>query len=120
MQTPPRLQPCGQGRKRLNDGHGELIVACEFDDVKRVATIPKAQRGDLKRGEIGYIGDDAGKAHTACERAVKGAGYDVRSTGPGQWTGGRQFRVNVNVRQGGADRNVACRYDGVAATAGRR
>ncbi|MBC8088416.1 MAG: hypothetical protein H7Z40_14195 [Phycisphaerae bacterium] len=104
-------------RLRVNDGHGELVVSCEFDDAKRVATIPKAQRGDLKRGEIGYISSDVGKARTVCQTAVKGSGYDIQSAGPAQWTGGRQFRVNVSVRQGGAERNVACRYDGVAGTA---
>lgn len=104
-------------RLRVNDGHGELIISCAFDDAKRVATIPKAQRGDLKRGELGYMSSDAGKARSVCQTAVKGAGYDIRSTGPGQWTGGRMYRVNVSVRQGGADRNVACRYDGVAGTA---
>jgi|GEM_PF-2146595 len=104
-------------RLRVNDGHGELIVSCEFDDVKRIAALPRAQRGDLKRGEIGYISSDAGKARTVCQAAVKGSNYDIQSTGPGQWTGGRTFRVNVSVRQGGAERNVACRYDGVAGTA---
>lgn len=104
-------------RLRVNDGHGELIISCSFDDAKRVATIPKAQRGDLKRGELGFLSSDAGKARSVCQTAVKGSGYDILSTGPGQWTGGRKYRVNVSVRQGGADRNVACRYDGVAGTA---
>ena len=104
-------------RLRVNDGHGEFIVSCEFDDKRRVANLPKAARGDLKRGEIGYISSDADKARSVCQTAVKGSNYDIRSTGPGQWTGGRTYRVNVNVRQGGADRNVACRYDGVAGTA---
>jgi hypothetical protein len=104
-------------RLRVNDGQGELIVSCEFDDAKRIANIPKAQRGNLKRGEIGYIASDAGQARTVCQNAVKGSGYDIRSTGPGQWTGARTYRVNVSVRQGGADRNVACRYDGTTGTA---
>ncbi|MBC8089209.1 MAG: hypothetical protein H7Z40_18240 [Phycisphaerae bacterium] len=104
-------------RLRVDDGKGELVISCAFDDAKRVATIPKAARGDLKRGEIGFLASDAGKARTMCQAAVKGSGYDIQSTGPGQWTGGRNYRVNVNVRQGGADRNVACRYDGVAGTA---
>lgn len=104
-------------RMRLTDGAGELIASCEFDDKTRVAALAKPQRGNLQRGEAGYMRADAGKARDVCDRAVKSSGYDARSISVAQWTGGRQYRVNVAVRQGGADRNVACRFDAVAGTA---
>lgn len=104
-------------RMRVTDGDGELIVGCQFDDKKRIAAIPSPQRGNVKRGEIGYIADDAKKARSVCDRAVRGSGYDARNISVAEWTGGRTFRVNVAVRQDGSDRSVACRYDGVAGTA---
>lgn len=104
-------------RMRLTDASGELIASCEFDDKTRVAALPKPQRGNIQRGELGYIRADAGKAREVCDRAVKSSGYDARSISVAQWTGARQYRVNVAVRQGGADRNVACRFDAVAGTA---
>ncbi|MGV3709281.1 MAG: hypothetical protein ACO1Q7_10605 [Gemmatimonas sp.] len=104
-------------RLRVVNDHCELIASCEFDDKKRVANIPKPQRGDLKKGVLGYMSSDASKARGVCQTAVKGAGYDVRNTNVAQWTGDRTYRVNVAVRQGGEDRNVACRFDGVPGTA---
>lgn len=104
-------------RMRVTDEDGELIVGCQFDDQKRVAAIPRPQRGNVKRGEVGYIADDAKKAHDVCDRAVRSSGYDARDISVAEWTGGRTFRVNVAVRQEGTARTVACRYDGVAGTA---
>lgn len=104
-------------RMRLNDGNGELIASCEFDDKKRIANLPKPQRGDVKKGVAGYIASDAKQARTVCDRAVKSSGYDARNISVAQWTGERTYRVNVAVRQGGADRNVACRFDAVPGTA---
>jgi hypothetical protein len=104
-------------RLRVTDANGELMISCAFDDAKRTAIVPKPQRGNLKRGEIGYMESDAKQAKTVCDRAVKSSGYVAREISVAQWTGGRQYRVNVTVRQGGEDRNVACRYDGVAGTA---
>lgn len=104
-------------RMRVTDGSGELIVGCHFDDQKRLAAIPRPQRGNVKRGEVGYIADDAKKARSVCDRAVRSSGYDARNISVAEWTGARTFRVNVAVRQGDADRTVACRYDGAAGTA---
>ncbi|MDQ6612077.1 MAG: hypothetical protein M3Y64_06565 [Gemmatimonadota bacterium] len=103
-------------RMRVTDGNGELMVSCAFDDVKRIAALPRPQRGSTG-GDVGYRSSDAKLARQVCDQAVKSSGYDARSVSVAQWAGGRQFRVNVAVRQGGADRNVACRYDGVAGTA---
>ena len=104
-------------RMRVVDGQGELIASCEFDDKRRVAVLPKPQRGDVKKGVAGYIEGDAKQARSVCDRAVKSSGYDARSISVAQWTGERTYRVNVSVRQGGADRNVACRFDAVPGTA---
>ena len=103
-------------RMRVTDGNGELIASCAFDDVKRIAGLARPQRGSSK-GDVGYMSSDAKQAHQVCDKAVKSSGYDARNVSIAQWAGGRQYRVNVAVRQGGADRNVACRYDGVAGTA---
>lgn len=104
-------------RMRVKDKSGELIASCEFDDKSRVANLPKPQRGNIKQGVAGYLSSDAGQAKSVCDRAVKSSGYDARSISVAQWTGARTYRVNVAVRQGGADRNVACRYDAVPGTA---
>ncbi|MEO7359417.1 MAG: hypothetical protein ABI120_03750 [Gemmatimonadaceae bacterium] len=104
-------------RMRVVDGGGELIASCEFDDKRRVAALPKPQRGDVKKGISGYIEGDAKQARTVCDKAVKSSGYDARKVSVAQWTGERTYRVNVEVRQGGADRNVACRFDAVPGTA---
>ena len=104
-------------RMRVTDGSGELIASCEFDDKTRIAALPKPQRGNIEKGIAGYMRSDAGKARDVCDRAVKSSGYDARSISVAQWTGARTYRVNVSVRQGGADRNVACRYDAVPGTA---
>lgn len=104
-------------RMRLVDDGGELIASCEFDDKTRIAALPKPQRGNLQKGIAGYMRSDAGKARDVCDRAVKSSGYDARSISVAQWTGARTYRVNVAVRQGGADRNVACRFDAVPGTA---
>ena len=104
-------------RMRVVDDQGELIASCEFDDKRRIAALPKPQRGDVKKGVSGYIQGDAKQARSVCDRAVKSAGYDARSVSIAQWTGERTYRVNVGVRQGGADRNVACRFDAVPGTA---
>ena len=104
-------------RMRVVDGGGELIASCEFDDKRRVAVLPKPQRGDVKKGLSGYIEGDAKQARSVCDRAVKSSGYDARHVSVAQWTGERTYRVNVGVRQGGADRNVACRFDAVPGTA---
>ena len=104
-------------RMRVVDGGGELIASCEFDDKRRVAELPKPQRGDVKKGVAGYIEGDAKRARSVCDRAVKSSGYDARNVSVAQWTGARTYRVNVAVRQGGADRNVACRFDAVPGTA---
>ncbi|MEP6766527.1 MAG: hypothetical protein ABJB66_19590 [Gemmatimonadaceae bacterium] len=103
-------------RMRLKDGGGELMVSCAFDDVKRIAGLPRPQRGNSK-GEVGFRSSDAKLAKDVCDKAVRSSGYDARSLSVAEWAGGRQYRVNVAVRQGGADRNVACRFDGVAGTA---
>ena len=103
-------------RMRLTDPNGEIMVSCAFDDVKRIAAIPRPQRGS-SGGDVGYRSSDAKLAHEVCDKAVKSSGYDARSLSTAQWAGGRQYRVNVAVRQGGDYRNVACRYDGVAGTA---
>jgi len=104
-------------RMRLVDGGGELIASCEFDDKRRVAALPKPQRGDVRKGVSGYIEGDAKQARSVCDKAVKSSGYDARNVSVAQWTGERTYRVNVAVRQGGADRNVACRFDAVPGTA---
>ncbi|MEP6832025.1 MAG: hypothetical protein ABJB74_01475 [Gemmatimonas sp.] len=104
-------------RMRVVDNRGELIAACEFDDKQRVVALPKPQRGDVRKGVLGYIEGDAKQAKSVCDRAVKSSGYDAREISVAEWTGDRRYRVNVAVRQGGADRNVACRYDGVPGTA---
>ena len=104
-------------RMRLVDGNGEFIASCEFDDKRRVAVLPKPQRGDIKKGVSGYVEGDAKQARSVCDRAVKSSGYDARNISTAQWTGERTYRVNVAVRQGGADRNVACRFDAVPGTA---
>lgn len=104
-------------RMRVTDGSGELITSCEFEDKSRNAVIPKPLRGNIQKGIAGYSRTDAGKAREVCDRAVKSSGYDARSISVAQWTGARTYRVNVSVRQGGADRNVACRFDAVAGTA---
>ena len=103
-------------RMRVKDGGGELFASCAFDDVTRIAALPRPQRGNSK-GEVGYRSSDAKQAKDVCDKAVHSSGYDARSLSVAEWAGGRQYRVNVAVRQGGADRNVACRYDGVAGTA---
>lgn len=104
-------------RMRVVDDRGEFIASCEFDDKKRVASLAKPQRGDIKKGIAGYIEADAKQARTVCDRAVKSSGYDARNVSVAQWTGARTYRVNVSVRQGGADRIVACRFDAVPGTA---
>ena len=104
-------------RMRLTDGSGEVIASCEFDDKTRIAALPKPQRGNIQKGVAGYMRSDASKAREVCDRAVKSSGYDARSISVAQWTGARTYRVNVAVRQGGADRTVACRFDGVPGTA---
>lgn len=104
-------------RMRVVDGQGELMASCEFDDKRRVAVLPKPQRGNVKKGVSGYIEGDAKQARTVCDKAVKSSGYDARNISTAQWTGERTYRVNVAVRQGGADRNVACRFDAVPGTA---
>jgi hypothetical protein len=102
-------------RMDVHDGDGALTVSCSFDDVTRIAAIPRPQRAS--EGNLGYMKSDAGKARETCDRAVKGSGYDAHKVSVAEWNGGRQYRVNVAVRQGGADRTVGCRYDGVAGTA---
>lgn len=104
-------------RMRVVDKHGEFIASCEFDDQKRIVALPKPQRGDVKQGVLGYIESDAKQARTVCDRAVKSSGYDAREVSVAQWTGDRTYRVNVAVRQGGSDRNVACRFNAVPGTA---
>lgn len=102
-------------RMNVKDGNGELVVSCAFDDKTRIAAMPRPQRGG--DGKDGYTGSDAKRARETCDRAVKSSGYDARKISVAEWSGGRQYRVNVEVRQGGADRTVACRFDGVAGTA---
>ena len=103
-------------RMRVTDGSGELMISCAFDDTKRIAALPRPQRGN-SNGDVGYRSSDAKLARQVCDKAVRSSGYDARTLSRAEWAGGRQFRVNVAVRQGGADRSVACRYDGVAGTA---
>jgi hypothetical protein len=102
-------------RMDVNDGSGVIVASCSFDDKARIAALPRPQRGN--RGTPGYMGSDAKQARQVCDRAVKSSGYDARKISVAEWSGGRQYRVNVAVRQGGADRNVACRFDAVAGTA---
>jgi hypothetical protein len=102
-------------RMDVNDGSGVIVVSCSFDDKTRVAAMPRPQRNS--DNSVGYARGDAKKARQVCDKAVRSSGYDARKTSTAEWNGGRQYRVNVAVRQGGADRNVACRYDGVAGTA---
>lgn len=102
-------------RMDVKDGGNALIVSCSFDDAKRIAAIPRYERGG--DGHAGYMKSDAKQARDVCDRAVRAAGYDARKTSTAEWNGGRQYRVNVSVRQGGVDRIVGCRFDGVAGTA---
>ena len=102
-------------RMDVNDGSGVISVSCSFDDKTRVAAMPRPQRGNSTN--VGYMGSDARKARQVCDNAVRSSGYDARKTSTAEWNGGRQYRVNVAVRQGGADRIVGCRFDGVAGTA---